>query len=216
MFQALDYLSAIEVPTQADRSMEMCVRAQMWIMASLGHPKLGPSQERLVELMEGYPDGFEVPHPDDRKSLHAIAKAVGSAFLMYSGLFASELRSVSTLSSNYCQSLSVAVGENTSQRVILSPDALCRPDLDASKARRYTKGVLAATQLRMDLVRSYATDDPRRVAMMHTSSITCGTTPLVCRHFYDDPGYNLDEILLHDELRWMIRASDMASSYRIF
>ena len=101
MFRALDHLSAIEVPTQANRSMEMCIRAPMWAMAGTSHPKLGQSQLRLAEQMEGYPDGFEVPHPDDRKSLQEVARAVGSAFLMYSGMLGSELRSVSTLLSNF-------------------------------------------------------------------------------------------------------------------
>ena len=70
---------------------------------------------------------------------------------------------------------------------------------------------MAGAQLRMDLVRSYATDDPRRVALMHSSMATLVTIPVVSRHFYDVPGYNMDEILPCDELRWMIRASDMAS-----
>ena len=65
----------------------------------------------------------------------------------------------------------------------------------------------------MDLVRSYATDDPRRVALMYSSQVTGVSIPMVPRHFYDEPGYNADEILPRDELRWMIRSSDMASSF---
>ena len=80
------------MPTQADRSLEISVRAPIWVLAGMGHPKLGRSQVRVTELMEGYPDGFEIPHPDDRKSLQVLATAVGSAFLMYSGNLASEVR----------------------------------------------------------------------------------------------------------------------------
>ena len=90
-------MSAIEVPTQADRSLEVSVRAPIWVIAGMGHPKLGRSQVRVAELMEGYPDGFEIPHPDDRKSVQVLAKAIGSSFLMYCGMLGSELRRVSTL-----------------------------------------------------------------------------------------------------------------------
>ena len=70
---------------------------------------------------------------------------------------------------------------------------------------------MAAAQLRMGLVHSYAADDPRRIALMYSTSVLGATIPYAARYFYNEPWYSADQVLPRDELRWLIRTSDMVS-----